>query len=195
MNKIGMFFGDSVTEGVNVLGSGDTNTVQSATEAYSYWTARYLNSVRYCIGYGGSGMTQAGSFKPCINAINYYKNGVPTGDFYPDYIVINHGINDYNGTAEDFITAYTVVIERLRIKYSGVPIFMVYPFMTNSANNKFVIGMETLANSYSNVYFVPTLGWNGATTDGTHLSTIGARANGEKLAKAIQSILGKSFFM
>ena len=140
-------------------------------------------------------MTQSGSFKPCIDAVNYYKNGVPTGDFYPDYIVINHGINDYSGTAEAFITAYTAVIERLRVKYPGVPIFIVYPFMTNSANNKFVTGMETLANRYSNVYFVPTLGWNGATTDGTHLSVAGAKSNAEKLSKAIIQILGKSFFV
>ena len=194
-NKVGMYFGDSLTEGVNVLGTGGNNNVESATQAYSYWTARNLNSIRYCIGYGGSGITKTGSFRPCIDAINYYKDGVSTDVYYPDYIVINHGVNDYaTVSSADFCAAYKTVIDRLRIKYPGVYIFMVYPFMA-STNTKYVDGMTALADLYDNVYFINTLGWNGETTDGTHLSANGAKNNGEKLASEIIKVLGKSFFI
>ena len=192
LNKIGIFYGDSITEGVNALGSSSDASVNSAINSYPFFTCKYLNSVSYRVGYGSSGITVDGSFHKCIDAVDYDYNGQETGIVYPDFIVINHGMNDGLATGTEFLAGYKEVIERLRIKYGSVPIFCVSAMRESQP---FWNRVEEAAKDYSNTYFISTAGWNGDTTDGIHLSRTGAKNNGKKLADKIIEILGKNFFI
>lgn len=192
VNRIGMFFGDSVTEGINALGTGANANVNSATNSYTHFCCNALNAAPHFVGYGGTGLLSVHSFHKCLDAIDFYCEGVPVDDsIVPDFICINHGIND-SVTTEVYIAEYNKVIKRLRIKYGSVPIFCVVAF---TAAQKFSAAISAMCSEYSNTYFVSTAGWNGATTDGTHLSAAGAQHDGELLANAIINVIGKSAFI
>lgn len=193
-NKVGMFFGDSITEGINALGTGATATQNSAINAFPYFCCEELNAVSYRVGYGGTGLLTSGSFRYCSRAIDYYYNNHPVGNFVPDFIVINHGVNDYqNGkTASEYIAEYNNIIGKLRVKYSAVPIFCIVPF---KAVQPYATEMKAMCDNYSNTYFVDSYAWNGDTVDGTHLSVAGAENNGKLLAKVIKEVLGTSYFI
>jgi lysophospholipase L1-like esterase len=192
-NKVGMFFGDSVTDGVNALGTGATAAQNSAVNAFPYFCCEELNAVSYRVGYGGSGLLTSGSFHPCADAVDYVYSGTDAPTFDPDFIVINHGLNDYNAskTASDYIAEYENVIGKLRAKYSAVPIFCVVGFWAVQPYGQQMIDM---CGNYSNTYFIDSYAWKGDTVDGTHLSASGAENNGKLLAKAILKVLGKSYF-
>ena len=197
LNRVGMFFGDSITEGINALYDGNREhgwadaSVNSAVAAFPYYCCKALNAVSHRVGYGASGMINAGSFGPCIDAIDYFNASTKTPTTYPDFIVINHGINDSAATDQQYTDAYVEVINRLRIKYSSTPIFCVVPFRAAQPRSA---DIEAICNAYSNTYFVSSANWNGNTTDGTHLSPSGAEHNGNLLAKEILKVLGKDFF-
>jgi hypothetical protein len=55
-NKQIMFFGDSITEGVNVLGTGANADVNSASGEYPMKCCQQLNAIPYYVGYGGTGV-------------------------------------------------------------------------------------------------------------------------------------------
>ncbi len=197
LNRVGMFFGDSLTEGINALYDGNREhgwadaSVNSAVAAFPYYCCKALNAVSHRAGYGGSGMVNDGSFRPCIDAIDYFNVSTKTPTTYPDFIVINHGINDSAATDQQYADAYVEVINRLRIKYTSTPIFCVVPFKAAQPHSA---DIETICNAYSNTYFVSSANWNGNTTDGTHLSASGAEHNGNLLAQEILKVLGKDFF-
>lgn len=191
-NRVGVFFGDSVTEGVCCLGNTTSSANNSASHAYPYYCAKKLNAVPFYVGYGASGLLNNGSFHPCIDAVDYDYNGVPAEYVKADFVVVNHGINDYSQTADAFGTAYETLIAAIKRKFPDVPIFMVRGFSDNLS--KFAGTMQSIANANNKVYYIDTNGWSGATTDGTHLSPAGAQNNGEKLADKIIEVLGKAFF-
>lgn len=191
-NRIGVFFGDSVTEGVCCLGNTTSSANNSASHAYPYYCAKKLNAVPFYVGYGASGLLSNGSFHPCIDAVDYDYNNIPAEYVKADFIVINHGINDYSQTATAFGTAYETLIAAIKRKFPDVPVFMVRGFSDNLS--KFADTMQSIANANNKVYYIETNGWSGATTDGTHLSPAGAQNNGERLAEEILKVLGKGFF-
>ena len=193
-NKVGMFFGDSITEGINAIDVGADADVNSAIGSYPYFCCEELNAVSYRVGYGATGMTTTGSFNTCANAIDYLYENHPTGEFAPDFIVINHGVNDNGVGASDsnFINAYIACINKLRAKYGSLPIFCVVPFKSSQPYSSLI---KNMCDDYSNTYFVSSAGWNGETTDSTHLSVNGAENNGKLLAKAILDVLGESYFL
>ena len=193
-----MFFGDSIVEGINALGTGANANVNSATNSFAFNLTRKLNSIPLMAGYGASGMVTNGSFHKCIDAVDYNISGVPVNEMQPDIILIEHGTNDYSRiitpgsgiTEADYIAAYKDVIERLNVKYPGTPIMCMVPFNQNLAN-----AVANAAADYSNAFLVATAGINPATTDGTHLSAAGAVTAAEALTEKLIGIMGKAFFI
>ena len=202
-NKVIFFYGDSITEGIASLSAKYNSNGNSATRAYSWYTASELGAVPYVIGYGGSGLAQAGSFQPMLRAIDYLsaKRKVDSSSYAavtPDLIVINHGYNDasHGVSATQFEALAREAITRLQAKYPDVTIVYVVPFAEKSKTAIAEYGekLDGLSAELDGFYVVHTDTWTLRFTDGVHLSTQGAMIAGEKIAEAILAIVGEDFF-
>lgn len=194
-NRKIIFYGDSITDGINVLNSSATANGNSAIGAFPFITCKKLNSISYRVGFGSTGVTKSGSGKvpKCLTVIDNMTAQREEQYIEPDLIVINHGTNDPKSTDEDssnFINEYNQVLERLRIKYPGVPIFAVIPFRQFHADD-----IRACVSGKEWVYLIETQGWNVPYTDGVHPNVEGGKIAGEKLSLEILKVLGKDYFI
>ena len=190
-NKVIAFFGDSITEGVNVFGVGGNSDVNSATHAYPYYCTRILKATEYNVGYGGSGICKSGSFNTFIHAIDYLSETRKVDDsFRPDVIVVNHGTNDQKYTATEFESGLRKALDRLVNKYVGIPIFYMIPFSQRRAEV-----IRKICGEYGDVIdVIETASWDIPLTDNLHPNVIGSQNAGEQLAKILKTNLGEDFF-
>lgn len=191
-NRKIMFFGDSITEGIRVLNMNADPDGNSATGAFPFIASSKLNAISYRVGFGASGITTGGSgyVPPLLQNIDNMTASKTTPYYEPDIVVVNIGTNDGKSTSSNFITQFNTTLDRLSIKYSGTPIFVILPF--NGAKRSEI---TTCVNSRSNIYLIDTAGWGVSTTDGVHPNIAGGVTAGQKLANAIISVLGKSYFI
>jgi lysophospholipase L1-like esterase len=190
-NRTIMFFGDSITEGIRVLNMNANSDGNSGSGAYPYVTCANLNAISYRVGFGATGVTRGGSggVPNCLQYIDNMTSTRPAPYFEPDAIVINHGTNDGGADSATFTAAYNAILDRLRIKYPGVPIFPMIPF--NQAHAQDIRGCIA-GRKYC--YLVETSGWPMTYTDGLHPDSSGGTVAGGNLATAITAVLGKDFF-
>lgn len=190
-NKTILYFGDSITEGVNVLAGGANPDVNSAYQTYAGVASRLLNVNDYRVGFGGTGMTKSGSggVPKALDYLNYIWSGVEDPEFYPDLIVINHGTNDINATDDDFKIAYREFIKQLSVKYSGTRIFCMRPF--NGTKGGVI---KQVAAEFKHCYYVDTSDITVSTSDGTHPDVAGHFEGGRKLADSLVGYLGADYF-
>lgn len=190
-NKKIMFFGDSITEGIRVIDMNANANGNSATGAFPFQTCIRLNSVSYRVGFGASGVTKRGSggVPKCLTVIDNMTNSKESPYLEPDIIVLNHGTNDGGASDSIFQEEYNKVLDRLTVKYSGVPIFAVIPFGQRHAHN-----IRTCVANRSNCYLIETANWGVTYTDGVHPDINGGKIAGEKLSDEIVKVLGKSYF-
>lgn len=184
-NPVILYYGDSITEGINVLGTGSTPDSNSASNEYPFIASHLLNAVSYTNGFGASGVTRGGSggVPKCLDVIDSLYSGMPLAETpAPAAIVINHGHNDPTSDSAAFTEAYTAVLKRLREKYPNTPIFAVSPFAgMHNADIKAVV--EDLGDS--NIFFIAKPSFSYTTSDGAHPDKNGAKALGSYLAKEI----------
>ncbi|NGT96493.1 BppU family phage baseplate upper protein [Clostridium perfringens] len=190
-NKKIMFYGDSITEGVRVLGMEANANENSSIGAFPFVTCKNVNAISYRVGFGGSGVTQGGNggVPKCLSVIDNMTYMKKAPYFEPDLIVINHGTNDSGANSTIFKTEYNKVLDRLKIKYSGVPIFAVIPF-----NQRHAQDIRDCVTDRKYCYLIETSGWKITYTDSIHPNIKGGKIAGEKLANEIIKILGKNFF-
>ena len=195
-NKQIMFIGDSIVEGINVLGAGANADTNSATKGFAFKTARLLNAIPLLCGYGGTAVLGNSSFHKPIEAIDYNLNGVPVNEQRPDIICVEHGYNDgtlvSNGTytADKFKAEYNALLDRIKVKYPGVQIVCLIPFKQSLRKE-----ILECAKDRKYCHVVETSGWDVTYTDNAHLDTLGAMTAAENLAKSISGIFGKQYFM
>ena len=196
-NKVGIYIGDSVTEGINVLTTGAIGASNSATGSYTWISSKKLNAIPYYVGYGGTSTLGNASFHKAIEAIDYFYNGVKSNIPDVDFIVMAHGYNDNtlinNGTytLQQYKDAYNGVMDRLKVKYSGRPIFCVVPFGAQAIKPYI---QECIANR-PYCYLIETNGISVSTTDGVHPNSAGSIVLGNHIADSIKSKLGTSYFI
>lgn len=186
-NDIIFYYGDSITEGINALGVGNTGESNSAVNTYSHQNAKELSAIPYIIGYGGSGITKEGSFNTMLNAIDNLSATRKTDDTVkPDKIVINHGYNDHsNATSDEFKTALKATLTRLTEKYPETPIYYAIPFAQRMASE-----IREVCVDFAEVRVVETSDYDITySADSIHLAPEGARVAGERLAAAIEKDL------
>lgn len=194
-NKQIMFIGDSIVEGINVLSAGATADTNSSVNGFAFKTARLLNSIPLLCGYGGTAVLGDASFHRPIEAIDYNMDGVSSNEQNPDIIVIEHGYNDASiiatgtYTSDDFKTAYNELLDRIKVKYSGVPIICMIPFKQSLAEE-----IRECVESRSYCYVVETNGWGVTYTDTAHPDISGANVAAEKLADSISYLFGNAYF-
>lgn len=188
-NPVILYYGDSITEGINVLGTGSTPDSNSASNEYPFIASHLLNAVSYTNGFGASGVTRGGSggVPKCLDVIDSLYSGMPLAETpAPAAIVINHGHNDPTSDSAAFTEAYTAVLNRLREKYPNTPIFAVSPFAgMHNADIKAVV--KALGDN--NVFFVDKPSFSYTTSDGAHPDKNGAKALGTYLAKEIRKCI------
>lgn len=191
-NKKIMFFGDSITEGVRVLNMNANSDGNSATGAFPYIASTNLNAISYRVGFAGAGVTKGGDggAPSLINFIDNMTKNRLAPYYEPDVIVVNIGTNDFDADTDVFKSQYTAVINRLLIKYSGTPLFIMVPF---SGTRKSEI--TDITNNKKGVYMVDTTGWDISTTDGLHPDVAGSIKAGTKLSDYIISTLGRNYFI
>lgn len=188
-NPVILYYGDSITEGINVLGTGSNPNVNSAIYEFPFVTSHLLGTVSYTNGFGASGVTKGGSgnVPKCLSVIDNVLADTPIdAPENPYAIVINHGHNDGSASANTFITEYKAVLTRLREKYPDTPIFAVVPyFQIHSANIKTAVSEM----NDSKVFYISTKGWEYTTSDGVHPDKNGAKKLGTRLAEEMAKIL------
>lgn len=196
-NKVGIYIGDSITEGINVLTTGAIGASNSATGSYTWISSKKLNTIPYYIGYGGTSVLGNASFHKAIEAIDYFYNGVKSNTPDVDFIVMAHGYNDNtlinNGTytVQQYKDAYNGVMDRLKVKYAGRPIFCVVPFGAQAIKPYI---QECIVNR-PYCYLIETDGISVSTTDGVHPNSAGSIVLGNHIADSIKSKLGTSYFI
>ena len=192
-NRKIMFFGDSITEGIRALNMNADSNGNSAIKAYPFECCKKLNAVTYRVGFGATSITNpygSGGIPNCLKYIDNMTNSRETPYYEPDIIVINHGTNDGNNGSDLFIPAYDKVLDRLTLKYSGIPIFTMIPFNQAHASD-----IRECVSNRTNCYLVETNNWGVTYTDSLHPDANGAKIAGGKLADEILKVLGKSFFI
>ena len=191
-NKKIMFFGDSITEGIRVLNMNADSEGNSATGAFPYIASTNLNAISYRVGFGGAGVTKGGNggVPSLINFIDNMTKNKLAPYYEPDIVVVNIGTNDFDAAPDVFKSQYTAVINRLLIKYSGTPLFIMVPFNGTRKSE-----ITDITNNKKGVYMVDTTGWDISTTDGLHPDVAGSIKAGTKLSDYIISTLGRNYFI
>lgn len=184
-NPLIHFYGDSITEGIRALGittTGDMGDTNSATNSYSYLTAKKLTAAPYLVGYGASGIEATGSFNTLINTMGNLYNGKQVDKQEPDLIVVNMGTNDAGTAAQQFSNDYKTAINRLRILYPGVRIACMVPFNQTHADD-----IASAIAGIPECSLINTEGWAADMefADGTHPTAKGAEVASDKLAQAL----------
>ena len=197
------FYGDSITEGIRALNMNADSDGNSATNAYTWYTAAALGATPYYVGYGASGLLAPGSFSTLFNAIerlsvNRTVDSSEIASITPDVIVINHGANDASqANIARFEAALRSVIARLQEKYPGVEIVYMVPFLSAEHSIAQQEGeiIKQVAAEIDGMHVVETADWDLTYTDGNlHPDVAGAKKAAEKLSAALTDIFGEDFF-
>ena len=188
------FYGDSITEGINALGTAGDSQSNSATHAYPHYCAEALGVTPYYVGYGASGMVRVGWFNTMEKAIDRMSRRCrvvdsPAANQEPDLIVINHGTNDGGLLPQEFTVAARDTLARLSEVYPAVPVVYVIPLFQSQAE-----AIRTLMADHPNGHVVETQGWPVAYSDGVHPGAEGAKVFGERLAAELKRIFGETYF-
>lgn len=164
------FIGDSITEGIWV--DTDCKYTQftyyqnnfpwqnDSTATYAWLTAEKLNFRPYIMGYGSLGTTKRGNGGVPRVIESYPLNFQFSATTFPscDYIVINHGANDYRNK-ERYADAYYEFLKLVRTRNPESKIIVLTPFF-----GKFEDELPEVVNRFNkeekdNVYLISTRGW------------------------------------
>ena len=190
-NKLVFFYGDSITEGIAVLGNGKSSDFNSATAAFPYQCSQILGVIPYYIGYSASGLLSHGYFR--IMKIAMEKLSIKRDIDYsliPDLIVINHGTNDGSDPSDKFCAAMEETLTRLIEMYPGVPIAYMIPIKGEHADD-----IIKTAEKFDAVSVIETKDWELTTfTDGVHPDVECSKKLAGYLADSLRNIYGAEFF-
>lgn len=184
-----LYIGDSITEGVLVMGGTVSIPANnSAQKCYTHVSANLLNCDPIISAYGAVGVTRGGNGGVPTTQDNlfYYKASFPiTVIESPSIIVINIGTNDTSATDDTFKTNYQTLINNIRAKYPNTRIIA-----TNTFGGYKASAIQQVANANTNVTFLDVASWGviAAGGGGLHPNATGQQLAGEKLAEAITTL-------
>ncbi|WP_157601747.1 GDSL-type esterase/lipase family protein, partial [Saccharomonospora halophila] len=131
------FLGDSITQGVNVLGTESGPDGSDATLAYPWLVAAAFDAGLEQVGFGGQGVTTGGSggVPPAMETVDHTCADVPTEPWTPQVVVLNQGTNDdLDGADEPAVeSAYREYLHRVRRHYPDALILAVDPVGVDGA--------------------------------------------------------------
>lgn len=189
-NRVLLIHGDSIGEGVRVLGGQSTDaTAESDSKSFPFYCCQNLNAVSYRNSWAGTNVVGGGL--PLYNRIDHMTAGVlmPYSDI--DMAIVEIGTNDESTSSEDFKAEYSRDLLALSIKYSGLPIICLIPLAQTHAQDI----RDCVASASKGTYAIETSTWVITFSDGLHPDIPGAKVFGNNLSDEILAIMGKSYFM
>lgn len=186
-----LFLGDSITAGINLLGTGATPNINAGEQNWCHICATQVGADPIQVGFGATGVTTGGSgnVPPSASSFPLFMTGRNLSELAPDVIVINLGTNDASASSSTFQTDYQNYVNLVQSTYPNVPIFCVCPF--NQAQSA---GVNAVATSTAGCTYVATSTWSVTTTDGTHPNQAGSQTAGTNMASELVNALGSGFF-
>lgn len=177
------FLGDSITQGVNVLGTESGPDGADATRAYPWLVAAAFDAGLEQVGFGGQGLTTGGSggVPPAAATVDHAHAGVPVAPWTPQVVVLNQGTNDdLDGADEPTVeSAYRDYLHRVRAHYPDALILAMDPVGVDGAGTRASapIRRAVAAHGDPRVAYVPTTDWTGPDdfTEGLHPNPAGHR--------------------
>ncbi len=178
------FIGDSITAGCWVVGNHPAADYRPETN-YAGICADLLNVDSVRIAYSAGGVLRPAT------------GGVPTADVFlgkidaqtswtpnhPELNVINLGVNDRRFPLAQFIAAFDLFIQQVKLTFPHTPLAIMIPF-----SQTFASAIRTIATKHD-CSIIETKTWSHSFTDGLHPDQAGAIAEGKMLAQALQPLL------
>ncbi|MCC4368350.1 SGNH/GDSL hydrolase family protein [Limosilactobacillus reuteri] len=178
------FIGDSITAGCWVVGNHPAADYRPETN-YAGICADLLNVDSVRIAYSAGGVLRPAT------------GGVPTADVFlgkidnqtlwtpnhPDLNVINLGVNDRRFPLTQFIAAFDLFIQQVKLTFPHTPLAIIIPF-----SQTFASAIRTIATKHD-CSIIETKTWHHSFTDGLHPDQAGAINEGKMLAQALQPLL------
>lgn len=167
----GLYFGDSITEGVRTVNATDANDTDrnDAAQGWAYQSAKMVGAECGNVGFGGqsyAGSGGGGGVPAIGSSFNFLWSGEARSfSPYPDYIVINEGAND----STTLTTAATAFFNSLISATTRVTkIFVMRPFSGNRASE--IVSAIAACSDPSRIIYVDTTGWftTANAADGLH---------------------------
>lgn len=197
----GWFDGDSITEGVNVLGSSASADVDNndARLGFAYQAAKAIGCEFALVGFGRDGLTVTGTgnVPVGVTTLTSIANGITRSlTPAPDFVWINYGTNDQRqGTTS--ATFQAALVTYLNAVLAATPIntvvFVQLPFGLHYGTSPYVAAVAA-CNTPSRVRFVDTTGWWSTTDSSDSLHPYGyinIASLGPRVAAAIRIGLKK----
>lgn len=177
------FIGDSITAGCWVVGNHPAADYRPETN-YAGICADLLNVDSVRIAYSAGGVLRPAT------------GGVPTADVFlgkidaqtswtpnhPDLNVINLGVNDRRFPLAQFIAAFDLFIQQVKLTFPHTPLAIMIPFSQTFASE-----IRKIATKHA-CSIIETKTWHHSFTDGLHPDQAGAIAEGKMLAQALQPL-------
>lgn len=180
------FIGDSITAGCWVVGNHPAADYRPETN-YAGICADLLNVDSVRIAYSAGGVLRPAT------------GGVPTADVFlgkidaqtswtpnhPELNVINLGVNDRRFPLAQFIAAFDLFIQQVKLTFPHTPLAIMIPFSQTFASE-----IRKIATKH-NCSIIETKTWSHSFTDGLHPDQAGAITEGKMLAQALQPLLSQ----
>jgi hypothetical protein len=156
----GLFFGDSITEGIRTMDGTYTNDMDRANSriAWAYQAGLILGAEMGIVGFGSQGWTNVGSagVPAFSDAYSLQYSGVARSfSPAPDFIAINHGTND---SVDVTSTATTVLNALLAATPDATKIIVFRPFKDATHATQLQSAIAACTNP-ARVTYVDTNGW------------------------------------
>ena len=167
---LGLYFGDSITEGVRTVGTIDPNDTDrnDAGQGWALQSAQLVGAECGVVGFGGTGFNNSGSgsVPNLVGSAPYLWSGVARSlSPAPDFIVINDGTND---SASVTANATTVLNALIAATPKTTKIILYRPFSGTHAAE--LIAAVAACSDPSRVTYKDTTGYFNTTNsvDGVH---------------------------
>ena len=161
--------GDSITEGVLIDADKQPIKPEPACRTfqddvfatYGYITAQNLNLRSYHVGYGAVGFTHGGCGNvPAVNdSYDYCFSGAPVTYGHPDFILINHGVNDSGGDVNNYIREYERFLKHLIEVHKASKIIVLNCFRGNFKDETEEMVSRFNKEHGTDVFFIDSSGW------------------------------------
>ena len=187
-----MFLGDSITQGVRVVGMQIGVTGSNSLLSYGWLAGQALRTIHYQVAFGRQGVIRSGNglVPPATLAFGWNFAGSPAGEPAPDFLVINQGTNDIPYPGREYGQALLGYLREIRAYWPHTEIFVLRPFGGFHAAST-MQAVELMHDA--RVIYVSTHGWlkKKDFRDGVHPNRRGSRLAAAHLEKILAPYIAR----
>lgn len=190
-----LFLGDSITQGVRLLGRDRGPNGSDGTRAYPALVASAFRASYQQVGFGGQGvLIGGGGGVPAAEATlgSVHAGAAADPRFRPDVVVVNQGTNDRTASPQAFRSAYRAYLSAIRQMYPGATVLAMRPLSGRHAGE---VAAAVRALEDPAVLDVDTAGWlvpGAHYSDGVHPTAAGHVLVATRLSRLLAARTGWS---